>query len=193
MRPLGDDCLYISLLERCQSCITKIWIQHQHHVCFVCVTKTMNIFPLALANGNEGSLTSNICVLSMSFQIMEVLPQWLNMISHTFNWKKPPKVVKNHQNQVPWDFQIQIDKLVMANQHCPDSDSKDSTPAVWSVRFWWVLFSIFPDAWVNGRLGLLLTVIIIQSQTSWLPGKYWKCPGKICQFYAEQILGWVIW
>ena len=31
-------------------------------------------------------------------------------------WKTPPKVVENDQAKILWDFQIQTDKLVMANQ-----------------------------------------------------------------------------
>lgn len=30
-------------------------------------------------------------------------------------WETPPRVVKNDHAKIPWDFQIQTDKLVMTN------------------------------------------------------------------------------
>ncbi|TWW61003.1 hypothetical protein D4764_05G0010930 [Takifugu flavidus] len=31
-------------------------------------------------------------------------------------WETPPKVLENKQAKIPWDFQIQTDKMVVANQ-----------------------------------------------------------------------------
>lgn len=43
-------------------------------------------------------------------------------------WYTPSKVVENNQAQILWDFQIQIDKLVITNQRERGSSDRCSHP-----------------------------------------------------------------